>query len=443
MKSKYIIKSFKENGDFVGYLSAYSDSGANQFAPQQHQAVEFESEKDCIYADGEAWEHLNGDKGYYKIISTTSSDIPSSNTSDGEEPKKQTNYEVQITSITVGGTEVRLSKEQAKNLQDKIKQYGSNDVNVNAYIMQIVDENRGQDYFAQHRRDAESGYKKYRDGDILPDNTESIPEPTPEGCPKSSLVESVKKLNLQKPICFFDVETTGLDIGVDRIISVSVIKVMPDGEMISKNTFVNPTIPISKEATDIHGINNEDLIDKPKFSQISKSMYAFMKDCYIAGYNNNYFDNAMLQEEFLRCDIDFPPLDIVSVDACAIFKNFEKRDLSSALKFYCGKEMENAHDAEADNRATIDVFFAQLERYEELKGKSIEEIAKACKNDNSVDFQGRIIKDADGDYVWNFGKPKGKKIKTEMGFGDWVLTNNFPKSFKNLVSRILSEIRKK
>lgn len=439
MESKYIIQSFKENGDFVGYLIAYSKSGANQFASQQHQAIEFESEKDCIYSDGETWIQPNGDKGYYKIISTTSSDIPSSNISDGEELKKQTNYEVQITSITVGGTEVRLSEWQAKSLQNKIQKYGANDVNVNAYIMQIVDENRHQDYYAKHRpnesdenHSEDAPYENVKSSADKPSNNQQV----------SSLAESVKKLNLQKPICFFDVETTGLDIGVDRIISVSVIKVMPDGELVSKNTFVNPTIPISKEATEIHGITNEMLVDKPKFSQIAKSMYAFMQDCYIGGYNNNYFDNAMIQEEFLRCDIDFPPLDIVSVDACAIFKNFEKRDLSSALKFYCGKEMENAHDADADNRATIEVFFAQLERYEELKGKSIEEIAKACKNDNSVDFQGRIIKDADGDYVWNFGKPKGKKIKTEMGFGDWVLTNNFPKSFKNLVSRILSEIRK-
>jgi len=150
----------------------------------------------------------------------------------------------------------------------------------------------------------------------------------------------------------------------------------------------------------------------------------------------------LLQEEFLRCDIDFPTYETISLDACSIFKNYEKRDLTSALKFYCGKEMENAHDADADTQATLQIFFAQLERYEELKGLSMEGIAKIGKNENAVDFQSRILKDKDGDFVWNFGKPKGRKIKQEMGFGDWVLMQGFPKSFKNLVSKILEDIRK-
>jgi len=260
---------------------------------------------------------------------------------------------------------------------------------------------------------------------------------------KEKIAEQVKKLNLQKPICFYDLESSGLDVGADRVISISVVKIMPDGQVISKSSFVNPMINISKEATEVHGITNEMLVDKPKFSQLAKSLHEFMSDCYMGGYNNSYFDNAMLQEEFLRCGINFPPYDTISVDACSIFKTYEKRDLSAALKFYCNKEMENAHDADADNHATIEIFFAQLERYEDLHGKSIEEIAKVGKEESWVDFQGRIIKDADGDYVWNFGKPKGKKVKTEMGFGDWVLTNSFPQSFKNLVSKILSEIRKK
>jgi DNA polymerase-3 subunit epsilon len=252
----------------------------------------------------------------------------------------------------------------------------------------------------------------------------------------------IKKLNLDKPIVFFDLETTGLDVGVDKIVSIAVTKIMPNGEMISKSSLINPVIPIKKEASDIHGIKNEDLLDKPKFPQLAKSLFEFMGDCYLAGYNNNYFDNSMLQEEFLRCGIEFPNYDIVSIDVCAIFKNFEKRDLSSALKFYCGKELENAHDANADNTATLEVFFAQLEKYEELKGKTLNEISKIGKNEDWVDFQGRIVRDAEGDFCWNFGKAKGKKIKFEMGFGDWVLTNNFPQSFKNMVSKILKDCRK-
>ena len=151
---------------------------------------------------------------------------------------------------------------------------------------------------------------------------------------KMELKEKVIKLNLDRPIVFFDLETTGLDVSSDRIISIAVTKIMPDGEMVSKNSLINPMIPISAEATEIHGIKNEDLLDKPKFSQLAKSMYDFMKDCYLGGYNNNYFDNTMLQEEFLRCEIDFPSYDTISLDACAIFKNYEKRDLSSALRFY-------------------------------------------------------------------------------------------------------------
>ena len=252
----------------------------------------------------------------------------------------------------------------------------------------------------------------------------------------------IKNLNLDKPIVFFDLETTGLDVGVDKIVSIAVTKIMPDGEMINKSSLINPVIPIKKEASDIHGIKNEDLLDKPKFQQLAKSLFEFMSDCYLAGYNNNYFDNSMLQEEFLRCGIEFPNYDIVSIDVCAIFKNFEKRDLSSALKFYCGKELENAHDANADNTATLEVFFAQLEKYDELKGKTLNEISKIGKNEDWVDFQGRIVRDSEGDFCWNFGKAKGKKIKFEMGFGDWVLTNNFPQSFKNMVSKILKDCRK-
>jgi len=256
-------------------------------------------------------------------------------------------------------------------------------------------------------------------------------------------MENKLPILLDRPIAFFDCETTGLDIGKDRIISLAVTKLMPDGTRLSKNSLINPMIPISAEATAIHGITNEDLIDKPKFSQLAKSLYEFMKGCYIAGYNNNHFDNPILQEEFSRCDIEFPNYDEVSIDVCGIFKHFEKRDLSSALKFYCNKTMENAHNAQADIDATVDVFLAQLTRYDELKDKNIIEISKIGRNENSVDWQGRIVLDADGDYSWNFGKVKGKKIKNELGFGDWVLTNDFPETFKALVRRIKEDINSK
>jgi DNA polymerase III subunit epsilon len=250
-------------------------------------------------------------------------------------------------------------------------------------------------------------------------------------------------IQLDRPIVFFDAETTGLDIAKDRIISLAIVKLFPDGTRISKNQLINPMIPISPEATAIHGITNEMLVDKPKFSQLAKSLHELMKDCYLGGYNNNFFDNPILQEEFSRCGIEFPDYSQISVDACSIFKFFEKRDLSSALKFYCGRDMENAHNAQADIDATVDVFLAQLTKYDELKDKSIAEVAKIGRNENWVDWQGRIVLDADGDYAWNIGKVKGKKIKKEIGFADWVLTNDFPETFKSLVRRIKEDITNK
>jgi DNA polymerase-3 subunit epsilon len=310
--------------------------------------------------------------------------------------------------INIGGNDISLNDEQNTNLSEKIRLYGVEGIETKAYIMQIIDENK---------------------------NSGSIPE--------DKISKAIKDLNLQKPIIFFDTETTGLDVGLDRIVSIAVTKVMPNGETISKSYLINPMIPISKEASDIHGITNDMVIDKPKFSQLAKSMHEFLKDSYLAGYNNNYFDNQLLQEEFLRCGIEYPPYDIVSVDVCSIFKTYEKRDLTSALKFYCDKDMENAHDAIADNHATLEIFLGQIKKYDDLKTMPIEEIAKIGKVENQVDFAGRILRDADGDYIWNFGKPKGKKIKVEMGFGDWILTNAFPQTFKNLVSKILIELRKK
>ena len=247
-------------------------------------------------------------------------------------------------------------------------------------------------------------------------------------------------IELDRPIVFFDCETTGLDIAKDRVISLAIVKIFPDGTRVSKNQLINPMIPISAEATEIHGITNEMLVDKPKFSQLAKSLHELMKDCYLAGYNNNFFDNPILQEEFSRCGILFPDYSQISVDVCSIFKFFEKRDLASAVRFYCGREMENAHNAQADIDATVDVFLAQLTKYDELKDKSIAEVAKIGRNETWVDWQGRIVLDSDGDYAWNIGKVKGKKIKKEIGFADWVLTNDFPETFKSLVRRIKEDI---
>lgn len=261
---------------------------------------------------------------------------------------------------------------------------------------------------------------------------------------QEKIAELLKRHNVTKPIAFFDLETTGKDVGKDRICSIAVTKIMLDGTKVSKSILLNPVIPISAEASAIHGMTNESLMDKPKFSQIAKSLYDFIGNCHIGGYNNNHFDNPILQDEFARCEINFPTYDHVSIDAYGIYTHFERRDLTAALKFYCGKEMENAHNAQADIDATVDIFLAQLQRYDEFKDKTIEEVAKIGRNANAVDWQGRILLDGDGDYVWNFGNnSKGKKIKNEMGFGEWVLKNDFPEAFKALVRSIMQNINGK
>ncbi|HWY12335.1 MAG TPA: 3'-5' exonuclease [Bacteroidia bacterium] len=254
-------------------------------------------------------------------------------------------------------------------------------------------------------------------------------------------MDFIKDLKLEKPIVFFDTETTGLDISSDRIISLSVFKFNVDGSREHKQVLINPTIPIKKEAYDVHGISDKDVENCPTFQKLAKSMYTFFEGCDVGGYNNSFFDNQLLQEEFARCGYDYPsPESVQSIDVCTIFKKFEKRDLSTAVKFYCGKEMEDAHNAEADNNATIEVFGAQLNKYEELKGKTVKELSDFCKQDNRVDWAGRIIRDENGDYVWNFGASKGQKIKDNKGFGEWILNKDFPESFKTLIRKILAEL---
>ena len=250
-------------------------------------------------------------------------------------------------------------------------------------------------------------------------------------------------INISKPLCFFDLETTGLNVATDKIVSIAITKLLPDGSRESKCALVNPTIPIPKEASDIHGIKDQDVSDKPTFKQLAKSMFEFVKDCDIAGYNNNGYDNALLQEEFLRCGIEFPTQDTKSIDCCFIYKHFEKRDLSSALKYYCGETMQDAHNSQADTDATVKIFFGQLEKYPELQGKTVEELSAFCNPQNTIDWQGRIIKDKDGDYVYNFGGSRGQKVKDNVGFAEWCLGKDFPESLKSLLRSILKELKQK
>ena len=251
-------------------------------------------------------------------------------------------------------------------------------------------------------------------------------------------MEFLKNIKLERPIVFYDLETTGTNPSLDKIVSIGCVKINVDGSTESKYTLVNPTIPIPSGASAVHNIRDEDVVGKPTFQQLSKAMYAFFEGCDIAGYNSNRFDNALLQEEFFRCGIDFPnPQNVLSIDAYTIFTKFEKRDLASALKFYCNEKMEDAHNAEADNKATIKVFGGQLDKYDELKGKSVKELSELCKDDNRADWAGRIIKDENGEYVFNFGNAIGTKVKDNRSFANWCLTKDFPETFKNLLRKIL------
>ena len=266
------------------------------------------------------------------------------------------------------------------------------------------------------------------------------------------------KLNLRIPLCFFDLETTGINITQDRIIEIAVIKVMPNGQTIRKSSLVNPGIPISAESTSIHGITNEDVADKPSFKEIAKDYVRFFEGADLAGFNILKFDVPMLVEEFLRAGVEFDYSRKKLIDAQKIFHLMEKRTLSAAFKFYCGKEMNNAHSAEADTQATMDVLMAQIERYENQEvtdgqgnrvgfvKNDMEELNKITATE-MVDLAGRMIKNDKGEPVFNFGKHKNKAVlavfKEEPSYYDWMMNGDFPLDTKRKLTEIkLSSLKR-
>ncbi len=246
------------------------------------------------------------------------------------------------------------------------------------------------------------------------------------------------KLTLTKPIVVLDTETTGVDVTKDKVVSIACVKINVDGTRERKYSLVNPQIPIPKGASDVHGILDEHVQSAPTFKQISKALSEWIGDSDLLGFNSDSFDLPLLQEEFDRCDIEFPAQGSKTIDAFSIFRTFEKRDLSAAVRFYCNRVLEGAHNAEADTDATLDVFVAQLEKYPELTDKSIDEIVSVYKSANSVDLQGNIIKNDAGEFLWNFGKNKGKLVTSDDSYIKWVLgpSSNFSGAFKKLVTRI-------
>lgn len=248
------------------------------------------------------------------------------------------------------------------------------------------------------------------------------------------------ELNLKNPIVFFDLETTGTNVTKDRIVEISYLKVYPNGKEEIKTKRINPEIPIPKEASDIHGITDEDVKDAPTFKQIAKSLIDQIEGCDLAGFNSSRFDIPLLAEEFLRVglDIDFSKKKLIDVQI--IFHKKEQRTLEAAYKFYCNKSLVDAHSAEADTKATYEVLKAQLDRYDDLPndmGKLAEEYS--FFNDN-VDLAGRIIRNEHGVEIFNFGKHKGKPVvevlKSEPSFYAWMMDADFPLNTKQVLTKI-------
>ena len=247
------------------------------------------------------------------------------------------------------------------------------------------------------------------------------------------------KLNLKRPIVFFDLETTGVDTAKDRIVEISMVKVMPDGEQIVKTRKLNPGMHIPAEATAIHGITDEDVKDEPTFAQVAKSLEQFIRGCDFGGFNSNRFDIPVLAEEFLRAGVDIDMSRRKFVDVQVIFHKMEQRTLSAAYKFYCGKNLEDAHTAEADTRATYEVLMSQLDRYPELQN-DVAFLADYSSFNKNVDFAGRMVYDDKGVEVFNFGKYKGMSVsdvlKRDPGYYSWILNSDFTLNTKATLTKI-------
>jgi len=247
------------------------------------------------------------------------------------------------------------------------------------------------------------------------------------------------KLKLNRPLAFIDLETTGVNVGADRIVEIAILKVFPDETRETKTARINPTIPIPKEASAIHGIYDKDVADAPTFKSIAKSLAQFLDSSDLAGYNSNKFDIPLLAEEFLRAEVDFDLKGRKLVDVQNIFHQMEQRTLSAAYKFYCQKALENAHSAEADITATFEILEAQLDKYNELKN-DVNFLHDFSYRTNAADLAGRIVFNSKGVEVFNFGKHKDKPVeevfKIEPSYYNWMMNGDFPLYTKKVITNI-------
>ncbi|MGI5820746.1 MAG: exonuclease domain-containing protein [Bacteroidales bacterium] len=265
------------------------------------------------------------------------------------------------------------------------------------------------------------------------------------------------QLNLQKPLLFFDLETTGLNVGKDRIVEIAMIKVMPDGTEQKYETRINPEIPVTKEAYEVHKISDEDLKEKPTFKELAEEIKNFIADSDLAGFNSNRFDLPLLVEEFLRVGVDFDLRNRKIIDVQNIFHKMEPRTLIAACRFYCEEDILNPHNAMEDTQATYKVLKGQIKKYqgqvyENTKtGRSIQiendvdVLSQLSLDSRSVDLVGHIIFNDKDEEVFNFGKHKGKRVKDvflrEPSYYFWIMDAEFPLYTKRVVSRIYDEVQ--
>jgi len=247
------------------------------------------------------------------------------------------------------------------------------------------------------------------------------------------------RVKLERPICFFDLETTGAKVGKDRIVEIAILRVDINNQESQKVWRINPEMDISPQATQVHGISNQMVEKEPNFAHYSNEIYQFIKGCDLAGFNAIKFDIPILVEELIRADIDFDFSRIRMIDSQVIYHKKEPRNLSAALKFYCNKDLENAHSALDDTIATYEVFKAQLDRYDDLE-PSMDFLSEYTKRNNNLDFAGKIRIDSDNDAIFAFGKYAGQKVtdvfKSDKGYYSWIMKGDFPEYTKKIFTKL-------
>lgn len=248
------------------------------------------------------------------------------------------------------------------------------------------------------------------------------------------------KLNLKNPLVFFDLETTGTNINSDRIVEICYLKVYPNGNEETKTLRINPEMHIPEASSAVHGIYDEDVADCPKFKDVAKNIASDIEGCDLAGFNSNRFDIPVLAEEFLRAGVDIDLMKRKFVDVQVIYHKLEQRTLSAAYKFYCDKNLEDAHTAEADTRATYEVLKAQLDRYADVLENDINFLSNYSCYSRNVDFAGRIVYNDQDVEVFNFGKYKGVPVKEvlqkDSGYYSWIMQGDFTLNTKNVLTKI-------